>query len=74
MVLLLILLPMMGRATNLDKLHKDLILINWCIMNGLKKSMRQLSGEADKNVLQSKRCMGGVEKVLCEPCADLSVP
>jgi hypothetical protein len=46
---------MIGRATNFDKLHKDFILINLFIMSGLKKSMRQLSGEADKNVLQSKK-------------------
>jgi len=44
-----------GRATNFDKLHKDLILINWCIMNGLKKSMRQLPGEADKSIPQIKK-------------------
>ena len=43
-----------GRATNFDKLHKDLILINWCIMNGLEKSMDNCQVEADKSIPQIK--------------------
>ena len=44
-----------GRATDFDKLHKDLILINRYIMSGLKKSMRQLSGDTDNSLLQIKQ-------------------
>jgi len=44
-----------GRSTNFEKDHRDLILINRCIMNGLEKSMGNYQGEADKSILHIKK-------------------